>query len=693
MKKLFISIFIIFIFIFCFNLNASVNATTYEEEDGYIEPVFGNDEIAYGEEEWIGDRDDYEFNNQFYTATDITSMNNQNIYATLHRLDWYVALVWRDVDQDFYRVDVFGDAHIDITLDVPTDKNYNVDLWRQIDTTSNSFTNAHIISMMEYCDVDRGGEGETETITLDGTNGDILTAGTYYIRVYSYGELYYSNQEYCLSYSLDYQPQNNMKISEMRFNKGAKAALWKSDFTPFGEEYYEITEDVSFSAFHSPIHDSINMYSQSYGVVDSVLYIWDTEWRNEMSIYLEDVISEIQEILELYERVKLVVEVTEETFGVVGITIQVIGSVIGQPIVTIVGEVVSTVGESIGKAARLLFPEVWDTSTQDALNYFVMLKNILECEINEDSEEVVIIRNTYYYDGHKIVYRPHITVDETFYHYSDIITAYNSESHTYGKIYPLRNNDDVQNVIDGNTDDLLDMPDVNTCSPITIYANQTKTGNLIKGKYYWYKLEVPVTGNYSFYSSSDIDLYGELFTIDVAGRSVNNKIAGDSSTDDAGDGLNFKIDYTLSQGQIIYLRVRGYGWSSEGTFAVTVETDAHIHQYTSSYEQYSSLKHKAFCSCGDYITTSHTIVNNVCTKCGVQHTHSYFYTPNGNGRNHTVNCACGYSITEACMGLVNHGSASVCVKCNQTLISGGIIFSNDDNEITPYIKQEEDNTI
>lgn len=110
MKKIF-SLLIVFVTVFLMIFGFSetqVNAESLEEttDDGYILPAFGEDEPIYSGDEALSDRDDFEKNNSFKKATDISvhSSNQpvddtQTINATLHDVNWFFG-IWRTVDQD-----------------------------------------------------------------------------------------------------------------------------------------------------------------------------------------------------------------------------------------------------------------------------------------------------------------------------------------------------------------------------------------------------------------------------------------------------------------------------------------------------------------------------------------------------------------------------------------------------------------
>ena len=700
MKKFFslLMICLTFTFIALFGVtNVSVNASTGEStEENYVEPAYGEDEPIIGGEEGISDKDEYELNNSFKQATNITNYtsgqpydNNYSVSATLHDVTWFWG-VWRYVDEDYYRLDLFGDAYLTITLDVPNDVNYDIELFYHTDTKHSLFGKEDIITT----GVDNnGGVGITETISINNT--DIISAGTYYIRVSSHNEDYASGEEYTLSYNIDYRNVSDEYIDQMRFNKGSKAAIWKSDFDPYGFETFRFDGELPRTNSRNPFHNVMEDYSTNTGVVNAVLYIWDTGWRNDIASYLDEILEVYNQVLNKNQEVKVIVETIVDVSGViVDVVIQIVEIKTGQPVSDLVDVGIAVGEEVIASLVDLLFPDSWETTLQEAIDYFDALSDALKCTENIDSTEVIAIKCKYQYETDVISFMPSLGNNENFVYSSNTINAYNSESHTYGKIYLLNSYNDYKEFIQNGF--LNEKNDINTCPPIDIELNEVKQGNLISGKYYWYKFTAPVSGEYQFYTEGSTDTYGELFSAVVAARSTENRLSN-GYNDDSGDGNNFLLEYDLEANQTVYLRVRGWNWTRTGSFNIIVETTEHVHEYTYSYETSTTLKHKAYCSCGEYINEQHNFVNNVCTECGqtYSHTHSYTYQSHGNGRTHSKMCSCGISTTESCIGLAEPGAATRCVKCNQVMSSGSIIMGDIDNDendtlnmIIPYLEED-----
>ena len=118
------------------------------------------------------------------------------------------------------------------------------------------------------------------------------------------------------------------------------------------------------------------------------------------------------------------------------------------------------------------------------------------------------------------------------------------------------------------------------------------------------------------------------------------------------------------------------------------------HDYTHRYVSQSSTAHYAYCECGNSILQSHnfteTATHKLCTECGyrvaINHTHSYIYRPNNNGRTHRKICTCGDSSLEACLGMKQNDGKSYCIKCGQE-VGGTLLLSTEDEEMAKLIEK------
>lgn len=89
-------------------------------------------------------------------------------------------------------------------------------------------------------------------------------------------------------------------------------------------------------------------------------------------------------------------------------------------------------------------------------------------------------------------------------------------------------------------------------------------GIQISGDYDWYKFTATCTGEYTIYTESSIDTYGELYTPE--GAADGTMLA---YNDDVGNGLNFSLTANLTAGNAYYLKVRRFA-SGTGAYILHV---------------------------------------------------------------------------------------------------------------------------
>ena len=112
------------------------------------------------------------------------------------------------------------------------------------------------------------------------------------------------------------------------------------------------------------------------------------------------------------------------------------------------------------------------------------------------------------------------------------------------------------------------LQDVNTSTLRYIYLNSSKPGQLNVGEYHWFRFVAPTAGTYAFFTENSGDTVGELFNYTVPARSMSGLLASD---DDGGDRLNFRLVYTLTAGQVVYLRIHDYSWNTALQYSLRVE--------------------------------------------------------------------------------------------------------------------------
>ena len=138
------------------------------------------------------------------------------------------------------------------------------------------------------------------------------------------------------------------------------------------------------------------------------------------------------------------------------------------------------------------------------------------------------------------------------------------------------------------------------CTSVTI--NNSYSAYLNYGENEWFRFTAPETATYHFESSGSVDTIGEVFSSMVIDNFTDGRLAYD---DNSGSYNNFKVSIALNTNQTVYLRVTGATPINQGSYSVNVSLTHSSHTYHYSYSQYSSLQHKAYCSCGLYTLEAH----------------------------------------------------------------------------------------
>ena len=150
---------------------------------------------------------------------------------------------------------------------------------------------------------------------------------------------------------------------------------------------------------------------------------------------------------------------------------------------------------------------------------------------------------------------------------------------------------------------------------VIIDTNYTKA--LGEGDCYWYKFTATATADYIFETSGNVDTVGDTSDRLIVGRSINGLTYIYGS---GGEFGNFRFTEYLTEGETIYIRIRGENWTATGTYVFNIEQVEHSHDYTDRYQKTSVFAHRSYCVCGEYTEESHhlSFINNqyACHYCG-----------------------------------------------------------------------------
>lgn len=557
------------------------------KEDLYLEPAYGEYEIGETKIRTNEDTpDEYESNNSFLNAYIISgkptgkpSNYTFSIDATLHIEPWYY-LFWRNVDEDYYRFDVYADANVNIELtNIASGLDYDLELYKHSDDVHPSAENVNLVSWSKYKN------------NLDECINISLTPGTYYLRIYSY-EGYSAWSKYNLSGSVIYPDINgSSSISDLRYNKGAGAAIWLSDLDPFktklskeftskevGFRIYDNSGSLvttNYLNYENPFYTDIQL-SQSINY--SILYVWDLNVRQELYNIMDDWEHELKSKVEENQRITAEYELTTEivngvsTLVSIGLSLVELNPFVG--ISVAIGQ--GGISKLTAAIFQTIYPQAWETTAEEMLDYVRYLKNALECDSSTSSNEVVRLPVMYKYTTEHDVtvtalmhyYYLKFAADYTsdgYLYEEDIIYNYQDGGIYGGKVYGVRNYEDIEEIFDRQG---LVLEDVNTGGNKQLSLNVPIIETINKGQYYWYNFTAPSRGEYTFYTEGECDTYGELFSKIVPAHSVSNRL---DFNDDAGAEYNFSITRVMNANETIYLRVRGYSTNVTGSYVVRIE--------------------------------------------------------------------------------------------------------------------------
>ncbi|MFA6661741.1 MAG: hypothetical protein WCS56_01750 [Bacilli bacterium] len=500
-----------------------------------------------------------------------------------------------EMDEDFYEISVFGCCNIQINLQVS----------QYADAVNAEFIQQECKVMAMYDDC------TSNNLNLNGvTDLTVNSATTCYIHVYANDDVLIDEINYQFDFTITYVREDN-SISNMRYNKGAKAAIWKSDFSPFGENSFQIdcNERVGFlnlgsyssmtdgSENANEINNKMNNIVQGGPILDSVIYIWDPVLETQVKDVLNSLLTKIKENPSLDNsssyQLECDVQECEVENGVkcLCFCISLIG--FSDPIITM----------AVGAASILvqeLVKEIFSTNSDNNLtSYENYLENI---SIALTSGRPVKFKNKYIIEerhlaqGYYFEYYLHKAYtteisDEYYIKDENDIPAYNSEAHALGKTYGITSDEDMNNIISGNFGMLPVLEDINTgltASDCVIDFSKNVRGIALNtGEYKWYKFTAPKDSVYIFYTyendqdengdiiNENADTYIELFTDKQPAQST---VGLQKEDDNSGENENAKIYYKMNKDEIIWIRVRGDGWKKTEAFTFEVN-DAIINSY------------------------------------------------------------------------------------------------------------------
>lgn len=530
-------------------------------------PCYGEYEIT--EPEYMtyssGTQDQYESNNSFYYATRIIDAPDGkptdisvDINATLHQGKWFFELIEKKADEDYYYFDLYGEAEVMFELsNIPAGYDYDLEIYK---LSNIRYATSDSVYFVEKSNFD-GNSVERIALTLQ--------PGRYYIWVYAYEEECSDSAYYNLSVDVDYTARD-VSINYLRYNKGAKAAIWVSDFDPCGIAPfstlknetigYEYT-DISTGTWHDYYeNDYLQVFSGTEDVDHAAIYIWDAELAEDIMNDLERFRDEIELRLADAEDDQLTVDIVEGSINALGVVTGIYFTVTSAGMGWSIASTAVPAGVSIICALLPFNEEV--TTKEKILTYLNDLIEDVDVCVQTQGEVTVkiysrykisvidtVVQKTYYCD-----YTP-LNEDSNFY-FEDVIPAYTEKSVVNGKVYGII---DGENVIDALNREEYTLPDINLDACTYVYSGYRDDVEIDIGEYQWYYLIAPRDGWYMFYTDGSVDVIGELFYGRVPDDSTFGRIAYEDDLYEADDGNdpdeNFSILINVTAGTRIFLRV------------------------------------------------------------------------------------------------------------------------------------------
>ena len=518
---------------------------------------------------WEHYQNESESNNAFFSANDVGIYNYD--YSTYQAGDTPTSY-WKSIkgcigeegDEDYYKFTLYGKANVTITLgDIPDQCDYDLRLYEQ---GTGLFGEAQCQNQIHYC-----GNSSNNSETLTKT----LYPNTYYIKVYSWRG--YGSPLYSLGLTVSYI-RNNESITAMK-EKGAKGALWLSDYDPYGiqpsitDSRVLVGSTGSWSrCVHYPRDWEFGSWSTSHFTfpIDTgeykhaEIYIWDESFRQQMLSLVTRLYDAISAEITREVEFRLSKQVQNYWWGV-GITI--LGYV---PYIGTAVSLISDAYDLISGAADILCPSEDILVTKgNYLEYLSRMEAALDMYRPLPGSDITafkipmrykIIKKTnesapsgsgvpsgasYNCTNYYLTYQPS-DPRQYFGYYEDTIYAQDAENPITGTIYPI---------VDGNSMHMALARETYNMSFATISNNSDRNVSINRGEYTWYKFTAPQNGTYYFMSKGDEETTIDIFDNMVYGKSDYGRVSRYYKNNGVSTGVNFSL--SLGEGQTIYLRVSG----------------------------------------------------------------------------------------------------------------------------------------
>ncbi len=481
----------------------------------------------------------------------------------------------RKCDVDLFEFRVFGRASVELVLsNIAGGCDYDLELLSHVKNDLNIKPNDFAENKIDLIKKSTKPSNSNERIFVS----DLLP-NVYYARVSSPNGTF-SSVKYNLRLTVNYSSKS-ASISELRYQYGAKGAVWVSDYDPYGylpfqkfdEQYIGVgTLGSSASTWTNPIFSYIERFER---LRHASVYVWDPELRNGMASTLRSILTQAEakeaEMREIKEDAQVRLDMLEATLDIVMTFVFPSGGVFTfKAFFGVIRDFL--IWQLIFDCLELLFvpSESSISRIETFIDYIRCAVIALEC--GEQTNEVVLIESYYsakngFLNMHTIDFTPSQSeLDKSHLYGSDLLSDFDSNAFFCGTIYPLCSNDSISGLF-SKTIPVLD--EVNTSIPVLLSTGVREYGELDFGEYKWFGFTAETSGLFRFrMDSRSLALVGDLFNSITSGRSNEGRLA--ISKEDLGADA-FSVDCFLQADETVYLRVRSQDWSGEGIFSVIVE--------------------------------------------------------------------------------------------------------------------------
>ena len=514
----------------------------------------------------------------------------------------------QEKEQDWYKFTIYGKADFDIELtDIPNQCDYDLALYKQ-----SNVRNVYSDYETTFVKSSTYGSNHAELISMR------LLPGVYYVKVYGYKG--YGSPTYNLSIFGDYV-REDVCIEDM-MERGANAAIWYSDYDPFGVKpmvadlnSHSVGDIYSRSSIH---RDDYNHYHPEFPHVlnqqykQAEIFVWGRTYRNKLRNIVGNALQQAEanysSAVDLYAATQKVGNTISIVIGALGAVTSIIS--LGSSTAATVAGVISlscSLGGLAYEVVSTLFPVGMNfESYQRFIDYLGDLYAALECDAYTSETEVVRIpirytlkevetdgiiytstSPSYIYDlWHRTTYQLSYAPAQRqwSYLYDDggkqpgerrYIHAIDHDGDTpfVGTVYPIVNNESMNMAWNRESYDM-------TCEDLAPNS-QTSNFSLSAGKYKWFKFTAPSFAYYHFLSQGDAEATIDVFDGMVYGKSeylMNKRLYQNNGV--FSGSIYSRI---LHEGQTIFLRISG----GNGDFTSLSSTK--IRTYTGSQDRTMSF--------------------------------------------------------------------------------------------------------